>query len=153
MPPDEVDQEKKFTYSFAEPQQINIDITPPKYKLIFFLIVFLYICNNRFKNVHKSQERIPDLYFELNESIINEYYDHIGDLHEGEELQKTRFSNFNDWSKTIQRAAMATEKLSENLKPNGNSIVDVFKAVLGLKERGWYEEIIQLYKVQLKMNY
>lgn len=90
------------------------------------------------------------MYFELTENIINEYYNHIGDLHEGEELQKNRFSNFNDWSKTIQRAALATEKLSENLKPNGNSIVDVFKAVLGLKERNWYEEIIQLYKVKWK---
>lgn len=103
--------------------------------------------------MHKSKERVPDLYFELTDSRINEYNDHIGSLHEGEDLLKSRFSNFNEWSKTIQKAAMATEKLSENLKPNGNSIVDVFKAVLGLKERNWYEEIIQLYKVKQKSSY
>ena len=51
----------------------------------------------------------------------------------------------------IQKVSIPSDKLSESMaKVSQDSIQEVFKIILSLKERNWYEEIAQLYKVLLR---
>lgn len=90
-----------------------------------------------------------DLYYEINEAEYLEYTEYLNSLKKLEFGKNNRYSSFIDWSKMIQKASVPSEKLSESMvKQNNDSINEIFRSVLSLKERNWYEEICQLYKVK-----
>ena len=112
-----------------------------------------------------------DFYFELRNSELNKYreihtavkeqiasmqkQDNMDESNDNDlEFEKSSaynpitnpFSTFNEWSKLIQKQSISGDKLVDNNKER-SQLVDVFKAILMLKERNWYEEIVHLFKV------
>lgn len=114
-------QEKKFTYKFFEK-------------------------NNNFLESLNNEE---DLYYELFDSDLIDFHEKLVNPKKDTVKNSVNpFSTYNDWSKIIQKASVSPEKMSEsNAKTNQDSIQEVFRMILSLKERNWYEEVVQLYKV------
>lgn len=118
--------EKKFTYKFIE------------------------------RNLLDSFNNEEELYYELFDSDLIDYHDNLVNPKYKETIKaqaSNSFSNFNDWAKMIQKVSAPQDKLAESMsKTNQDSIQEVFRMILLLKERNWYEEIVQLYKVNEKKN-
>jgi len=116
--------EKKFTYKFLE------------------------------RNLLDSFNNEEELYYELYDSDLIDFHETLVNPKNKEMTRNhhsNSFSTFNDWSKMIQKVSIPSDKLSESMaKVSQDSIQEVFKIILSLKERNWYEEIAQLYKVLLR---
>ena len=104
------------------------------------------------RNLLESFNSEEELYYELSDSDLIDFHENLVNPR-SKESAKTQtanmFSNFNDWVKMIQKVSAPPDKLSESMsKTNQDSIQEVFRVVLLLKERNWYEEIVLLYKVK-----
>ena len=89
-----------------------------------------------------------EFYYELYDSDLIDFHENLVNQKTMIKNPLSSFSNFNDWSKLIQKASLPPDKLTESMaKVNQDSIQEVFRVILSLKERNWYEEITQLYKV------
>jgi hypothetical protein len=52
----------------------------------------------------------------------------------------TLFSTFSEWSKQIQKCGISSDKMIDNHSQQKNIILDVYRGLLNLRERNWYEE-------------
>lgn len=124
------------TPTYPNNSEKNIIEKKPRYK--FFERVLLESLNNA-----------EDIYYELNDPDLLDFHENLVNPEKNTSRNQANFySTFNDWSKIIQKASIPSEKLSEsNTKASSDTIQNVFKSLLNLKERNWYEEVCQLYKV------
>ena len=98
---------------------------------------------------HENQTS-ENFYFEMNEVQIKRYEEFL----DNSKLQETVMTEgpgakvsggMNEWSRTLQNLSAVNEKSGTANANEGRSILDrVYKAVLGLKERYWYDELIGL---------
>lgn len=102
------------------------------------------------KKLIESLNNEENIYYELNDSDLIDFHETL--LNPSRNTSKTQahhYSTLIDWTKAIQKASIPPEKLMEsNTQASYDAIEEVFKSILCLKERNWYEEIAQLYKVQ-----
>lgn len=101
------------------------------------------------KKLIDSLNNEENIYYELNDSDLIDFHETL--LNPNKNTSKTQahqYSTLIDWTKIIQKASIPPEKLIEsNTQASYDAIQEVFKAILCLKERNWYDEIAQLYKV------
>lgn len=92
-----------------------------------------------------------DFYFEMNEQQLLKYDKFTGNSKAAPEntdnMGGKAATSMTEWSRTLQKWLSNQEKSGINLNDNKNKLDRVYKAVIGLKERNWYEELVGLYKV------
>ena len=102
---------------------------------------------------NEEEPSSEDFYYELNSKDIVKYQEILSLLKE-QTMNRTGlgtptlFSTFSEWSKQIQRCGISSDKMIDNHSRHKNIILDVYRTLLNLRERNWYEEVIQLYKVR-----
>ncbi|KAL4472690.1 hypothetical protein ABPG74_018639 [Tetrahymena malaccensis] len=68
--------------------------------------------------------------------------------------QAAQFSNFQDWTKLLEKnqTAQVTKVLDKDSKSKNFPNQEIFQQIISMRERAWYEELVQLYKEKNSAN-
>lgn len=110
-----------------------------------------------FEPTYENKITTPDDYYlDMNEQLFKEYQQFLSTVRTERyenptssargQTQRAQ-SQFLEWSKLLQKH-FNQEKSSTSLSENKNKLAKIYKVLLTLDERNWYEEMVALYKVK-----
>lgn len=104
----------------------------------------------------EKREITEDYYLDMSEKFIKQYEQFTQSVKQQNSKDSSRFGSLGpsrtlqspllEWSKLLQKQ-FSQEKSASSLQENKNKLGKAYKAIIGLDERNWYEEMVILYKV------
>ena len=106
---------------------------------------------NGYEAMFHENQNSENFFFEMNEVQVKRYEEFLDNsklqdtLTDGPGSKTT--GGMNEWTRTLQKHSATNDKSGTNQNEGRSRLDAVYKSVLALRERYWYDELIGLYKV------